>query len=750
MNIPSLSILALMTVTLSAPGAAQEHDHGPTGAETGKPPEQLGKVHFETSCAPAVAPKFDRAVALLHSFWFPVAIDAFNDVLKADPACAIADWGIALSQWGNPFGANNRSPQVLQAGWASIQKGLTLGPKTPREREYISAVGELYKNGAATDQRSRVLNYAKAMDDLAAKYPADSEAQIFHALALDGSILPTDKTYTVQFKAAAILEKQYELQPDHPGVAHYIIHTYDVPALAPRALAAARRYALIAPSAPHALHMPSHTFTRVGDWEASIATNIRSRDVAVATDAIADALHACDYMAYAYLQTAQDRAAKLAWDRAQEISRTHSGGNAFAMAAIPARYSIERNDWAAAMALEVHAYPSIPHVEAITHFVRAFGFAQSGDAASARKEIAELERLRNLDTELKDAYWSEQIEIQRLGASAWAARAEGKNDEALSLLRSASQREDATEKAAVTPGPLKPAREQLGEMLLLANQPAQALKEFEETLTREPRRFRAVYGAAHAAQLAGDRVKARGYYQQLVEICKASDTDRTELQEAREATASAAIGTPRTYTTNFPLNENPISENGIWENGKTVGLDWADAATVPGHAFGLEFGLGSGSKAYDDAAALLSGKWGPNQTAQATVYSFNQNDKIYEEVELRLRSSLSPHSATGYEILFRCSKSQDAYAEIVRWNGPLGNFTYLDRHKGAQYGVATGDVVKATIAGNVITAYINGVQVAQATDSTYPTGHPGMGFFLQGTTGVNRDYGFTNFTASDQ
>lgn len=745
-----VACLALLTVTLSPPIAAQEHDHGATGAETGKPPEQLGKVHFETSCAPAVAPKFDRAVALLHSFWFPVAIEAFNDVLKADPSCAIASWGIALSQWGNPFGANNRSPQTLQDGWASVQKGLAPGPKTPREREYIGAVGELYKDGAATDQRSRVLNYAKAMEELAANYPADSEAQIFFALALDGTILPTDKTYAVQFKAAAILEKQYALQPDHPGVAHYIIHTYDVPALAPRALAAARRYAVIAPSAPHALHMPSHTFTRVGDWEASIATNIRSRDVAVATDGIAEALHASDYMVYAYLQTAQDRAAKLVWDRAQEITRTHSSGNAWAMAAIPARYAIERNDWAAAMALEVHANPSIPHVEAITHFVRALGFARSGDAASAGKEIAELERLRNLETQMKDAYWTEQIEIQRLGASAWVARAEGKNDEALSLLRAASQREDATEKAAVTPGPLKPAREQLGEMLLLANQPAQALKEFEETLTREPRRFRAVYGAAHAAQLSGDRAKARTYYQELVEICKTSDTYRPELQEARQAVAEPVTAQPRTYTTNFPLTENPISENGNWENGKTVGLDWADAATIPGRAFGLEFGLGSGSKAYDDAAALLTGNWAPNQSAQATVYSFNPNDKIYEEVELRLRSSLSAHSATGYEILFRCSKSQDAYAEIVRWNGPLGSFTYLDRHKGAQYGVATGDVVKATIIGNVITAYINGVQVAQATDSTYATGHPGMGFFLQGTTGVNRDYGFTSFTASDE
>ena len=450
-----LFILAMV----SLPVAAQDHDHGAMGAETGKPPEQLGKVHFQASCAPAVSAKFDRAVALLHSFWFPVAIDAFNDVLKADPNCAMSYWGIALSQWGNPFGANNRSPQTLQDGLATIQKGVDLGAKTPREREYIGAVGELYKNGAATDQRTRVLNYAKAMGDLAGKYGSDTEAQIFYALALDGTILPTDKTYAVQFKAAAILEKQYKLQPDHPGVAHYIIHTYDVPALAPRALTAARRYAVIAPSAPHALHMPSHTFTRVGDWEASIATNIRSRDVSVATKTFGEALHASDYMTYAYLQTAQDKAAKTVWDRAQEIMGMQSGANAWAVAAIPARYAIERNDWAAAEALEVHPEAKLPYVEAITHFVRALGFARSGDAASAAKEIAELEKLRDREKQLNDAYWEGQVEIQRLGASAWAARAEGKKEEALSLMRSASQKEDATEKAAVTPGPLKPARE---------------------------------------------------------------------------------------------------------------------------------------------------------------------------------------------------------------------------------------------------------------------------------------------------
>lgn len=533
----TLFILILLSVPISAI-AAQDHDHAaPAGVASD---EHLGKVHFQTSCAPAVSAKFDRAVALLHSFWFPVAIDAFHDVLKADPSCAMAYWGIALSQWGNPFGGNKRPPDRLQEGWATVQKGLALDPKTPRERGYISAVGELYKNGSETDQRARVLNYSSAMEKLAGQYPKDSEAQIFYALALDGTILPTDKTYAVQFKAAAILEKQFELQPDHPGVAHYLIHTYDVPALAPRALKAAHRYAMIAPSAPHALHMPSHTFTRVGDWDDSIETNIRSRDVSVATKSYGEGLHASDYLAYAYLQTAQDRAAKAVWDRAQEISRMAGGANAWAMAAIPARYAIERNDWTAATALVVHPDPATPYVEAITHFVRALGFAHTGDAASAHKEIAELERLANLEKEMKDSYWQEQIEIQRLGASAWTARAEGKNDEAFAMMRSASAREDATEKAAVTPGPLKPAREQLGEMLLLANQPAQALKDFEETLTREPRRFRAVYGAAHAAKLSGDQAKAHRYYAELLEICKNSDTDRPELQEARKAVGARA------------------------------------------------------------------------------------------------------------------------------------------------------------------------------------------------------------------
>ncbi len=519
----AVSIMAL--ASLSSGHAAQEPDRA------GQPSERLGTVHFATSCAPAVAATFDRAVSLLHSFWFPAAIQAFSDVLKDDPNCGIAYWGIALSQWGNPFGGG-RTAKTYESASFMVQKAWAIGSRTERERNYVAAVGELYKDFLAQDERTRVVKYAKAMQYLAEDNPDDTEAQIFYALALTATALPTDKTFANQLQAAEILEKQFAAQPDHPGVAHYLIHAYDVPALAPRALNAARSYAAIAPSAPHALHMPSHTFTRVGDWEASIATNIRSAETARNENQSGAALHASDYMVYAYLQSAQDRAARRVVD---ETARSTGDLNSFAMAAMAARYVIEREAWAEAKTLEVHPDPAAPHTDAITRFARALGFARSGDPESAQGEIAELEKLRDILGEKKDDYWKEQVEIQRLAASAWTAYAAGKKTDALALLRSAADREDATEKAAVTPGPLKPAREQLGEMLLESNEPAQALKEFEATLTKEPNRFRAVHGAARAAQQSGDRTKTRAYFQQLLDICKNADAERPELREARQA-----------------------------------------------------------------------------------------------------------------------------------------------------------------------------------------------------------------------
>ena len=537
----------LLVVSITLPMAAQQQPHaGAMNDEQFPPPERLGTVHFETSCAPAVTAKFDRAVALLHSFWFPAAIAGFNDVLKQDPSCGIAYWGIALSTFNNPFGGG-RSPKLLQDGLATFQKAQAVSAKTERERDYIAAVGELYKNSAKLDEQARKLKHEAAMEQLAQKYPNDSEAQIFCALAIVQTALPTDKTYSKKLKAVAILEQQLKTHPDHPGIAHYIIHSYDAPALAPRGLPAARVYAKIAPSAPHALHMPSHIFTRVGDWDDSIAANIKSAATSRKVDSPGDELHADDYLTYAYLQEARDQAAKRVLEDADKVAnnpenvRASGMAGSFALAAMSARYAIEREAWNEAKALEVHPSPAL-FTDAMTRFVRALGFAQTGDVASAKAEIAELAKLHDALVERKDAYWSEQVEIQRISASAWAARAEGKQDEALSLMRSAAEREDATDKSAITPGPLKPAREQLGEMLLAAKQAGPALNEFEATLKKEPNRFRAVYGAARAAELSGDRAKAGVYYRQLLDICKQADSRRPELKQARESIAQ----TPKT------------------------------------------------------------------------------------------------------------------------------------------------------------------------------------------------------------
>ncbi len=527
--------LTIALVPLMAP--AQQHDQ-----HAGAPPERLGTVHFETSCRPAVRTSFDRAVALLHSFWYSAAIDAFNGVLKADPSCAIAHWGIAMSQWGNPFGGI-RSRGALERGAAAIAAGKALGAKTERERDYLAAVEEQYKDFDKVDQRTRILAYEKAMEQVYRKYPQDTEAAIFYALAVNQAMVPTDKTFANQLKAAAIEEKLFKEQPDHPGLAHYLIHAYDHPPLAARALDAARRYAKIAPSAPHALHMPSHTFTRVGSWQESIETNILSAAAARKDNATAEELHAMDYEVYAYLQTAQDRAAKRVADEAAtavgRLNLDAPGGAApgvaglYAAAAIPARYALERGAWTDASQLTPRA-SAFPFTDAITHFARALGAARSGNAGAARPDIARLAALRDKLVEAKDGYWSEQLDIQRKDAEAWTLLAEGKQTEAVALMREAAEQEDLTDKSAISPGPLAPARELLAEMLLQVSQPAQALAEFEKTTKKEPNRFRGVYGAARAAELAGDKAKARQYYAQLVKICERGDHDRPELQQARK------------------------------------------------------------------------------------------------------------------------------------------------------------------------------------------------------------------------
>src|SRR5579864_401204 len=529
---------SLFLIALLAPGLnfAQGHDHAS--------PEHLGTVVFSTSCDKAVQPQFNRAVALMHSFQFARAIEGFNAILATDQSCAIAHWGIALSKWGNPFAAGLKPQAQLEQGFKAIQQARAAGAKTERERAYIAAVAQLYTDTAKIDQRSRILAYENAMAGVSAAYPQDIEAAIFYALALAAAADPADKTYAKQLKAGAMLEKLFVQYPDHPGLAHYIIHTYDVPPLAARAVEASRRYGQIAPSAPHSLHMPSHTFTRVGYWQESIDTNIAAAAAAQSEGQTAEELHATDYMAYAYLQTAQDHAAQHVvessaqifsrFDPAVLISGAASPAAAFfARAAIPARYCLERRAWSDAAKLEPRPSP-FPYTDAITYFARGLGAAHLKDGDTARSAISSLEQMRDKLNTMKEVYWANQVEIQRREVSAWLAFAEGDRPGALAGMRAAAELEDGSEKSAITPGPLMPARELLGEMLLELKQPAEALKEFEATLTKEPNRFRSLYGAAEAAKLAGDRQKAQTHFRELLKVAERGDKPgRQELAEAR-------------------------------------------------------------------------------------------------------------------------------------------------------------------------------------------------------------------------
>jgi hypothetical protein len=519
---------------------AQEHQHGND--------EKLGTVHFATSCNGAAQKEFDRAVALLHSFQFSRAIEGFNAVLGKDGTCGIAYWGIALSDWSNPFALGIKDKSQLQAGRESAEHGKTAGAKTERERAYLAAVGKLYTEYESTPQRARLISYRDVMREVSAKYPEDHEAQIFYALAIAVSEDPADKTYAGRLKAGAILEKLFDEQPAHPGLAHYIIHTYDVPALAGRALVAARRYSEIAPDAPHALHMPSHTFTRTGYWQESIDSNIAAAAAARREGQTAEELHASDYEIYAYLQTGQDEAARRIVDSLPEIASRFdpkaviSGAGSpstgyFALAAIPARYALEHHDWKRAVQLPLRETP-FPYTEAVTSFARGLGAAQLGQPAVANESATALRQIRERLLKSGENYWAHQVKIQELAVRAWAALAEGKKEKALRQMKATADLEDGTDKSAVTPGPLVPARELLGEMFLEMKEPAQALEQFEATLTKEPRRFRSLYGAALAAQLSGSREVSQRYFGELLKVCERADRPgRKEVLDAQRATS---------------------------------------------------------------------------------------------------------------------------------------------------------------------------------------------------------------------
>ena len=495
--------------------------------------EQLGKVTFPTSCDPKVQAEFERGVAMLHSFWFSATEKTFRDVLVQDPTCTIANWGIAAILMSNPLVGQGASPKGAAAAQAAIDQGRRVSPKTQRERDYIEAVAAYYQDFSTRSERSRQESRAKAFEELAARYPNDDEARIFSALYIACTQSQADQTFAAYLKAAAILEKMFVKYPDHPGVAHYLIHSYDAPPLAKQGLPAARRYASIAPAAPHALHMPSHIFTRLGAWEDSAATNRRATEVAKKGGESDQAYHASDYTVYAYLQLARDGDARREMEEALKVTFNPAVRTApYAIAAMPARYAMERGAWREAMQLQPQPTKFL-YPDAITHFARALGAARSGDTAAAEKDAEELARLHKGLQDAKNNYWATEVEIQRLAVAGWIALAQGKTDDALKFMRAAADLEDKNEKDIVTPGRIVPARELLGEMLLELKQPAQALKEFEASQVREPNRFRGYYGAARAAEAAGDRQKAVDYFTKLVALSKNADSTRPELARAK-------------------------------------------------------------------------------------------------------------------------------------------------------------------------------------------------------------------------
>jgi hypothetical protein len=500
--------------------------------------QRFGTVHFATSCNETAQRRFDRGMRYQHSFWYQSSRDIFEDVLKSDPECGIAHWGIALSLLYNPH-APPPAPN-LPLGLAAIQKGKAVGAKSQRERDYIDALSVMYVDYDKIPHRERVQAYLKAMEALAGRYPDDDEAQIFYAITLNVAASPNDKTYANQLKGAAILEPIFKRQTRHPGVAHYLIHLYDTPALAAKGLEAAKRYSAIAPAAPHAQHMPSHIFTRVGYWKESITSNTASARAGKDNKEVDDQLHAMDYMVYAYLQLGQDQKAQGVVAEMQAITGASPDrfSSPYALAVSPARYALERGDWKGAA--ELPARPrKFAYADAMTHFARALGAARMGNAAPAKADIAKLAELREKLRAVKDAYWTEQVDIQWQVASAWLLYAEGKYDEALKAMSAAADAEDKTEKHPVTPGVPTPARELYGAMLLERGIAKEALVAFEATLAKEPHRLGAEIGAAKAAEKMGDTAKARAHYAAVVALGEAADPVRPEIAAARAFVAKA-------------------------------------------------------------------------------------------------------------------------------------------------------------------------------------------------------------------
>jgi tetratricopeptide (TPR) repeat protein len=491
--------------------------------------EQLGKVNFPTSCDPKVQAQFERGVAMLHSYWFIQARKTFESVLQQDPNCAMAYWGIAVDLLGNSL-VGPPPAKVAQEAWQALEKARTIGAKTQRERDWIEALSAYYRDHDKIPVNARLAAYNKAMEEMTQRYPDDYEAWVFYALMLQATAPKTDKTYANQLKSAAILEKLYGQNPQHPGVSHFLVHAYDYPPLADKGLAAARRYAGIAPAASHARHMPSHIYSMVGLWEESIASNASALEVQP------DYYHAADFTVYAHLQLAQDAKARAMIDKATSTADTGTRVVTFvnftALAAMPARYVLERGDWKGAAALPITSSQH-PQADSLTRFARGLGMARSRDIAGAKQEIEAMQALRGALAKTNQSYWAERTDEQVYALSAWVAHVEGDRDRAVKLMRAAADGEDAAVKHVAMENRLYPMRELLADLLLETGQAGIALREYEAALKENRNRYRAYYGAARAAEAAGDRQKARDYFAKLVALSKNADTVRPELARAR-------------------------------------------------------------------------------------------------------------------------------------------------------------------------------------------------------------------------
>ena len=519
------------------PGARA--DAGPAVAKAS------GEVNFQISCGPAVQKTFKEAVWTLHSFWYPEALKGFTAVTEAEPGCAMGYWGIAMSHWYPLWFPP--SPAALKAGAEAVEKAVAAGPKTEREKDYIAAIAAFYRDSDKLDHQARAVAYEKAMEQVYLRYPEDREAAVFYGLALNASALPTDKTYANKRKAAEILNKVWAEQPNHPGVVHYLIHSDDSAQFAAAGLDAAICYSKIAPDVPHALHMPSHIFTRLGMWQQSIDSNRAAHAAAVAyvrktlgpESFDSETVHTMDYLEYAYLQTAQDRAAKEVVDELTSFRQSAAPNlpTAYAVAAIPVRFALERRDWHAAASLSAPAigFPleRFPWAEAMLSFARSLGAAQTGDIPGAQAEIAKLQSLENKLLEAKDSYWANQVEVQRLGAASILAHVQGDDKKAIELARAAADLDATMDKHPATPAAVLPARELLADLLLELNEPGAALTEYEQALRNDPNRFRSILGRARAAKQLGDIAASRDAYQKLVALSTSAVSERPELSEAK-------------------------------------------------------------------------------------------------------------------------------------------------------------------------------------------------------------------------